>query len=133
MLPEKYLLPFRPPNLSWNGRHWKLQKSYLRVYKLMYYDAINARKSWFEVFEEDRRVILSNHIHWNHFYGRSKLGVFGYGGLWRKINVSRHVSSHYTSAYIHENFSRKSWKLMKITKIHVNCENSQKFHENYRK
>ena len=43
--------------------------------------------------EEDRSVILTYHIHWNHFYGCWKWGVFGYGGLLRKINGNPHVNS----------------------------------------
>jgi len=43
--------------------------------------------------EEDESVILTNHIHWYHFYGFWKWGVFGYSGLLRKINGNPHLNS----------------------------------------
>ena len=39
------------------------------------------RKVDLRLLEEDRSVVLTNDIHWNHLDGRLKLGVFGYGGL----------------------------------------------------
>ena len=51
------------------------------------------RKVELKSLEDDRSVILTNHILWNHFYGFWKLGVFGYSCLLWKINGNPHVNS----------------------------------------